>query len=255
MTIFVVLAMVVGVLLLFVAALHVISLFFMRVISGAELLILLIVFTGIMGGAISGGALSMIALTLMWIIGLALPLIQYATNRHKLGRMMREDIRKYEEGLKRQPDVPYPHRKLGDIYYDRQQWDMAAKHYQAYLEVHEINAYCHQRLERSLLLQRRQEMGLITCPVCGSENQPGAVRCEKCGFYIKGTRELMDVLTTPDMMRLWRWLMLVFLVPGLVLALIGSPTWLTGLMMCLSVVATILYMYGRIGRSERGDEA
>ena len=244
-----------GLLLIFVATLRMISLFFMRVISGVELLILLVVFGGIMGGAISGGALSMVALALMWIVGLALPLIQYAAERHQVGSMMREDIRKYEEGLKRQPDVPYPHRRLGDIYYEREQWDLAAKHYQAYLEVHEVNAYCHQRLERSLLLQRRQEMGLITCPVCGAENQSDAVRCEKCGFYIKGTREILDVLTTPEMMRLWQWLILAFVVPGLILGLTGSPTWLTGSLMCLSVVATILFLYGRISHGKRSDPA
>lgn len=244
-----------GLLLIGAAALRMIELFFMRVISGVELLILLIVYVGVMAGAVAGGALSMIALALMWLTGLALPLIQHLTNQHKISRMMQDDIRKYEEGLRRQPDVPFPHRRLGDIYYERKQWALAVKHYQAYLEVHEVNAYCHQRLERSLMLLRRQEMGLITCPVCGGENQPDAVRCVKCEFYIKGTREIIDVLTTPDMMRLWQWLVLVFLVPGVVLGLTGSPTWLTGLMMCLVVVATILYLYGRISRGKRGEQA
>ncbi len=244
-----------GLLLIGAMAFRVIDMYLMRMISGVELLILLAVYVGIMAGALSGGGLAMIALALMWVTGLALPLIQHLTQQHKMSRMMQDDIRKYEEGLKRQPDVPFPHRKLGDIYYEREQWDLAANHYQAYLEVHEINAYCHQRLERSLLLKRRQEMGLITCPVCGAENQPDAVRCEKCGFYIKGTREILDVLTTPDMMRLWRWLILAFVVPGLMLGLTGAPTWLTGSLMCLSVVATVLFLYGRIGRGKRGDEA
>lgn len=244
-----------GLLLIGAMAFRVIDMYLMRMISGLELLILLAVYVGIMAGALSGGRLAMVALALMWITGAALPLIHHQVGRHKASRMMQDDIRKYEAGLTRQPDVPYPHRKLGDIYYDRQQWDLAAKHYQAYLEVHEVNAYCHQRLERSLLLKRRQEMGLITCPVCGAENQPDAVRCEKCGFYIKGTREILDVLTTPDMMRLWRGLILAFLIPGLILGLAGAPTWLTGLMMCLVVVATVLFLYGRISRSKRGDEA
>ncbi len=255
MVIFGVLAMVVGFLLIGAMAFRVIDMYLMRMITGVEMLVLLIVYVGIMAGALSGGGLAMIALALMWVTGLALPLIHHLVGQQKVSRMMQDDIRKYEEGLKRQPDVPFPHRRLGDIYYDRQQWDLAAKHYQAYLEVHEVNAYCHQRLERCLLLQRRKEMGLITCPICGAENQPNAARCEKCQFYIKGTQEIVDVLTTPAMMRLWQWLALAFLVPGMILGLTGAPIWLTGLLMCLSVGATILFMYGRIGRSKRGDEA
>lgn len=40
-----------------------------------------------------------------------------------------QDIAKYHEALKRQPDVPYPHRKLGEIYEARHDWDRAIEHY------------------------------------------------------------------------------------------------------------------------------
>jgi len=242
-----------GLLLLVRVALNLIGLYLMREINGFELMIILAVFVGLSLGAISGGGV-LAFLLLMWLIGLTLPIMGALHNRHKLQRMTRDDIRAYEEGLRRQPDVPYPHRRLGDIYYERGDWDSAVEHYEAYLRVHNLDAYVSNRLERVLMFRRREQMGLRTCPVCGAECPGNAARCEQCGFYLKGSRELLDVLSTPEMMRIWRWVMIAFVVPGIILGLArdGSPV-LGAIMLCLSAAATIFYIYGRVTQRERSN--
>lgn len=80
------------------------------------------------------------------------------------------------------------------------------------------------------------------------------MRCAECGFYLQGPREIVDVLTTPEMMRLWRWLIVVFVVPGLILGLIGEwvPAWIGLLLLACGMVATVVFVYGRMiqpGRS------
>jgi hypothetical protein len=162
--------------------------------------------------------------------------------------MVAGDIAKYHEALKRQPDVPYPHRKLGEIYEQREDWERAIEHYQAYVEMHKDSAAVQRRLERALAARRRRDMGLVRCPVCGGDNQGDARRCEECGFYLRGGLEIMEVLTSPEAMRWWKWLILIFLVPGLVIGLLANvlPVGLSILMLTCSVVATIFFVYGRM---------
>ncbi len=240
-----------GLFLVFSLIWRLIGMCLMREINGLELFMLLVVVVGLQTAVFSGGPVGLIALALIWIIGLGSPIVNAVARKRKLRRMFADDIAKYEEGLRRQPDVPFPHRRLGDIYFDRGDWQRAADHYQSYLDVHPINAYCAQRLERSLLLKRRQDMGLRTCAVCGAENASDAARCVACGFYLRGSREIIDVLTTPEMMRIWRWVMIAFLLPAVVLGFIpDGPQWVAGLMLLVSVIATILYIYARMTGSE-----
>ena len=232
-----------------------IGMFMMREIDGLELIILLAVLVGLMFGALTGGGLSIVALVLMWMVGMAYPLINRFALQRRMNAMLRDDIRAYEEALKRQPDVPFPHRRLGDIYFDREEWDKAAEHYRKYLEIHEINAHCSNRLERALLYKRREELGLRTCPVCGAENPGEAARCEACGFYLKGVHEFMDVFATPRMMRGWRWTILGLLVIAVVLRMIGGAVeWLSVLAMILCACAAVFYIYARMTGRERGVE-
>ena len=94
-------------------------------------------------------------------------------------------------------------------------------------------------------------MGLRICPTCGTENLGDAVRCERCGFYLKGPQEIVDVLTTPEMMRIWRWLIVIFVVPGVAFSIVASlPAAIGVTLMFLAVCLAGIYLYGKLTRRE-----
>jgi hypothetical protein len=187
-------------------------------------------------------------LLLLAVVSGFIPLLPKVSNTVRGYQMVRDDIRRYQEALKRQPDVPFPHLKLGDIYKQREDWDRAIEHYQAYVEAHEQAADAKRSLERCLERKRIRDMGLRRCPICGAENPRGNTRCEECGFYLKGSAEIMSTLVTPDLMRLWKWLIVVFLVPGLIVGLLADiiPPVVSIAMLSVSVIATFLFLYGRM---------
>ncbi len=221
-----------------------------RIISSLEFVIILCLFLALMGVAISAaGVVGFFLLGLLGLVGLMIPLIPIAMQRQGLKRMLAKDIAKYYAALERQPDVPYPHRKLGEIYEQREDWDRAIEHYQAYVEIHPGSAADVQRsLERCLAAKRRRDMGIRRCPVCGADNPNELARCQECGVYVKGTQEILDTLTTPEMMRLWKWLIVVFLVPGLIIGLFPAtiPPVISLLLLMCSVIATLIFISGRM---------
>lgn len=221
-----------------------------RVLTGLEFFVLAAVFVSLIGLSFAGGLGFLVLLALGTLLITFMPALAQRIGRKQLEL---QDIARYQEALKRQPDVPYPHRKLGEIYEARADWDRAIEHYQAYLELHEHALDIKRRLERCLERRRRRDLGLRRCPVCGTDAPPEAARCEECGFYLQGPREIIDVLTTPDMMRLWRWLIVVFLVPGVLFSLFGRwiPMWIGMVLLGCSIVATIIFVYGRMTEPRR----
>lgn len=224
-----------------------------RLISFVELLVILFVIFGLMAMAaalpppIGPGALLLLFLLLLFI-----PFVPRVADAMKLQRMIRNDIAGYEAALRRNPEVPYPHRRLGDIYAEHEEWDRAIEHYRAYVHSVEAKPDVRHRLQRALTMRRRREMGLRVCPSCGTENLERAVRCEGCGFCLRGPRELVDALTAPEMMRRWKWLIVAFFVPGLVAGLLTNviPPVVILVMFACSVIATAVFLYG-LARKER----
>ena len=188
-------------------------------------------------------------LLLAVVVGI-IPLLPVVSDKARGYRMVRDDIRRYQEALKRQPDVPFPHLKLAEIYRDREDWDRAIEHYQAYVEAHEQAADAKRSLERCLERRRTRDMGLRRCPICGAESPQTSRRCTECGFYLKGSAEIMATVTTPGMMRLWKWLIVVFLVPGLAIGFMANiiPPVVSIAMLSISVIATFIFLYGRMSR-------
>jgi len=232
-----------------------IGMWVLREISGLELLIFVGVFLGLALSAIAGsggsGPGAFVLLALLWAGGMMYPALLALADRRKGRQLVRDDIAGYLAALEKQPDVPYPHRKLGDMYRDRGDWDSAIEHYQSYLEVHEGNPQVRFRLEKALTARRREAMGLRICPTCGTENLGDAVRCERCGFYLKGPQEIVDVLTTPEMMRIWRWLIVGSILPGVAFSILEALSAPVGIsLLFLAVCLTGLYLYGKLTRRE-----
>ncbi|MFW5867821.1 MAG: hypothetical protein ACOCX2_08400 [Armatimonadota bacterium] len=179
-----------------------------------------------------------------------IPLLPKLSNAARGYQLLRDDIRRYQEALRVQPDMPFPHIKLAEIYKQREDWDRAIEHYQAYIEAHEQSAEAKRNLERCLERKRARDMGLRRCPICGAENDRGNTRCSECGFYLKGSAEILSTLTTRGMMRVWKWLIAVFLLPGLLIGFMAEviPPFVSVAMLSVSVIATFIFLYGRMSR-------
>ncbi len=220
-----------------------------RLISGLELIIIQMVVVSLVGLAFMMDGLAAVGpiILLALVVGLV-PLMPGLAGRIRARQLLREDILKYRAALERQPDVPYPHLKLAQIYEKREDWDRAIEHYRSYLHRHTMSSDARRRLERCLERRRMREMGLRPCHVCGAKNSRNNVRCEECGLYLKGSAEIVEALTTPKMMGLWRWLIVVFLVPGIAIGILGDviPPEFSMILLSCSVVATLIFVYGRV---------
>ena len=221
-----------------------------KVISGGEFAAILALMLGLLGGGVTvGGVAALGMLLLLFVVALLITVMPVINQKVGARRLLARDIAQYYAALERQPDVPYPHRKLGEIYEQREDFDRAIEHYQAYVEVHRGSAADVQRsLERCLAAKRRRDMGMRRCPVCGADNPSELARCQECGVYVKGTQEILDTITTPEMMRLWKWLIVVFLVPGLIIGLFPDaiPPVISLLLLMCSVIATLIFISGRM---------
>jgi len=221
-----------------------------KVISGGEFAAILALMLGLLGGGVTvGGVAALGMLLLLFVVALLITVMPIIHQKAGARRLLARDIAGHYAALERQPDVPYPHRKLGEIYEQREDWDRAIEHYQAYVEIHPGSAADVQRsLERCLAAKRRRDMGIRRCPVCGADNPNELARCQECGVYVKGTQEIVDTLTTPEMMRLWKWLIVVFLVPGLIIGLFPAtiPPVISLLLLMCSVIATLIFISGRM---------
>jgi len=222
-----------------------------KLLNFPEFLVILLVIFGLMSAAaamrsaVGAGAFILLCLLLAFI-----PFIPRVADAVKRRQMLLHDIAGYQAALKRSPEVPYPHRKLGDIYAAHEDWDAAIDHYSAYVQMVEAKPDVRHRLKRALQARRRRDMGLRICPSCGAESPRNFVRCQQCGFYLQGLREFADVLTTPDMIFRWKLLIVVFFVPGILLGLMAEivPPVVSLVLLSASVVATVVFLWGTARR-------
>jgi len=224
-----------------------------KLISFVEFLVIIVVIFGLMAAALMlRSAIGLGALILLFLLLMFIPFIPRMADAVKRRQMLAGDISGYYATIKRDANAAYPHRKLGDIYAEHEDWERAIEHYSAYVNMVEAKPDVRQKLQRVLQAKRRRDMNLRVCPSCGVENPHGFVRCQGCGFYLKGLREFVDVLIAPEMMVRWKWLIVVFFVPGLLLGLLASviPPVISLVMLSASVIATVLFLYGR-AREER----
>ncbi|MFW5867822.1 MAG: hypothetical protein ACOCX2_08405 [Armatimonadota bacterium] len=222
-----------------------------KLLNFPEFLVILLVIFGLMGtAAATRSAVGLGAFILLFLLLVFIPFIPRVADAVKRRQMLLSDIRGYQAALKHNPEVPYPHRKLGDIYASHEDWDRAIEHYSAYVNMVEAKPDVRHRLQRVLQARRRRDMGLRVCPSCGAENPRNFVRCQECGFYLQGLREFADVLTTPDMMLRWKLLIVVFFVPGLLIGLMPEviPPVITLLLLSVSVIATVVFLWGTARR-------
>jgi len=221
---------------------------FDRLITLGELAAVLAVFAALVTGAIAtGDGVAAVLLIVNGLLALAVLVLPAASEAVIRRRMLREDIARLQAWMRKQPDVAQPHRKLAEIYEAQEDWERAIEHYHAYLELHEHSAEVALRLEHCLDVKRRHDLGLRRCPLCGTDNPAEMARCGCCGRYLEARRELMDALTTPPMLRIWRWAMVLLLAGGSVGLVLAPAQPVTGLtLLALAGFAMLIFVYGRM---------
>jgi len=229
---------------------HLFSMYMMREINGPEVALMGGVFAGLLASAIAAASAGSIGLfVLVFILGASFPAMQALGRRRRLSKLERQDIAAYLAALRQQPDVPFPHRRLGEIYQAGENWDKAVEHYQAYLEMHEHSADVARKLERCLVRKRRQDLGLLRCPKCGADNPRKQPRCTNCGFYLRGSQEIVDALAAPGTLRALRWVIIIAVPLGTILSFVEAvhPV-LAVLLLFAGVLAALIYWYVKLTR-------
>jgi len=226
------------------------GLYMMREINGLELFVVLTLYLGLALGAVAAfGAGAIGPMALLVVVAGAFLAAPPLIGRRKLRKLQTQDIAAYLTALDAQPDVPYPHKRLGEIYQQRGDWDKAVKHYQAYLAIHEHSADVARKLERSLAAKRRKDLGLVRCPSCGHDNPPGETRCGRCGFYLRGMAEIMDSFDRKEVSRILLWVTVIAIPLGTLLVFLesGARVFAT-IFLFFGACAAFFYWYARLTR-------
>ena len=228
------------------------GLYMMREISGLEFFVMLALYLGLMLGAIGACAASgnIGPLFLLCLVGAAFLAVPGIVGRRRLRKRETQDIAAYLAALDEQPDVPYPHKRLGEIYQAQGNYDKAVEHYQAYLAIHELSADVSRKLKKALVSKRRKDLGLVRCPSCGTDNQPGETRCSNCGFYLRGMAEIAETLTRKEASRILLWVVLITIPLGTILTFLESvhPVFAT-IFLFFGACAAFFYWYARLTRA------
>jgi len=232
------------------------GLYMMREISGLELFVMLALYLGLTLGAIGASSTSPSPISaigplfLLCLVGAAFLAVPGIVGRRRLRKLETQDIAAYLAALEKQPDVPYPHRRLGEIYQAHGDYDKAVEHYQAYLAIHAESGDVASKLKKALVAKRRKDLGLVRCPQCGTDNAPGATRCTNCGFYLRGMAEIAETFTRKEVSRILLWVVLIAIPLGTVLSFLEwvHPVFAT-IFLFFGACAAFFYWYARLTRA------
>jgi hypothetical protein len=101
-------------------------------LSVAEAIVCVSVYLGF-GGAAAWASGTPFGLALLCVaVGAAVgyPLFRWTRDRMILQQMVLEDLQKHLQTIEARPTIPYAYGKVGDIYFQREQWDMALAYYE-----------------------------------------------------------------------------------------------------------------------------
>lgn len=227
--------------------LRVIGMYFEREITFGELAGWTIAYIGALAttiaawGTPAGPLLALMTLAL----GLVYPVGSYLLEKRGLQRMRQEDILGCFQALKDRPNIPYPYRKLGDIFYASQDFALAAKYYTAYLKITK-EAKIKARLQQCERKQRIAETKARICPQCGAENPRNTSHCIECGELQPGLWELLEQFRGRQIARLLLWAVGISMVLALVLAFVGilHPI-ITIALYAIAIMGLTIYLYVR----------
>jgi len=188
-------------------------------------------------------ALMTLALTLVG------PVTSYLANWRGLRQMRERDIANYLQMAKERPEIPYPHEKLGDIFFASSDYGLATHHYRAYLKTMK-SGRIKARLEQCERYQRIKETQARICPKCGAENPSFVTHCIQCGEPQPGLWEILEQFRGRKGYSALLWLGGGSMGLALILSFLGvlHPIYAAGLYV-IAFCGLFVYVYLRVSTS------
>ncbi len=175
------------------AVLRMITMCLDREISGSELLVWLFVYLAAFSMAIAswGTPLFVPVMILCLALAVAYPLGNYLVEIHGHWRMRNEDIAAYARAVEENPNNPYPLKRLGDIFFDSNDYEVAVNYYKQYLARFKDPRIV-RRMERAEEFMRQSSVETRICPNCSAANPKGVSHCIECGELFPGLQEFLS---------------------------------------------------------------
>jgi len=241
-----------------VAVLRMFTMYLDREISGSELLIWLFVYLAAFSMAFAawGTPLFIPIVLLCLALAVAYPLGTYLVEIHGRWRMRNEDIAAYARAAEENPNNPYPLKRLGDIFFDSQDYEVAVKYYKQYLARFKDPRIV-RRLERAEQFMQQSPAETRICPNCSAANPKGVSHCIKCGESLPGIQEFLEPFQGRKGISILLWTAGVMMAIGLGLVVLQVLTeWFAPLlayilvpfMFLAAITAFFIYIYVRISR-------
>jgi len=175
------------------AVLRMFTMYLDREISGSELLVWLFVYLAAFSMAFAtwGTPLFMPIVLLCLALAVAYPVGTYLVEIHGRWRMRNEDIAAYARAAEENPNNPYPLKRLGDIFFDSHDYEVAVKYYKQYLARFKDPRIV-RRLERAEEFMQQSPAETTICPNCSAANPKGVSHCIECGELLPGIQEFLE---------------------------------------------------------------
>ncbi len=241
-----------------VAVVRMFTMYLEQEVSCSELLVWLFVYLAAFSMAIaSWGTPLFIPIVLLCLaLAVAYPLGTYLVEIHGHWRMRNEDIVAYARAAEQNPNNPDPLRRLGDIFFDSHDYELAANYYKQYLARFK-DARVARRLARAEEFAQQSPAETRVCPNCTAANPKGVSHCIECGELLPGIQEFLEPFRGRRGISILLWTAGVTMTIGLGLVVLQVLTArfapllayiLVPFMFLVAITAFFVYIYVRVGR-------
>lgn len=223
------------------------GLLIMREISGLEFVLYSGIFLSlvVMGG-LGKPPFGAAALLIAAILAIAFPLARYWGNAAALAMMDRQDIARYKLTVEKRPELPYPYRKLAEIYYRQGHYGAAAEWYQKYVTLTN-DPEVKFRIRRCQEMMEKATERVKLCTECRHENPGDARYCVNCGAILPGVWEIIQAFRGKAGTRYLLTVALLSLALGVVLGLVSQLNHIYAMTFFLIAGAALVYLlYKRV---------
>ena len=240
------------------AVVRMFTMYLEREVSCGELLVWLFVYLAAFSMAFAswGTPLFTPIVLLCLALAVAYPLGNYLVEIHGRWRMRNEDIAAYARAAEKNPNNPYPLKRLGDIFFDSQDYEAAASYYKQYLARFKDPRIV-RRLARAEEFAQQSPAETRICLNCSATNPKGVSHCIECGELLPGIQDLLEPFRGRKGISILLWTAGVTIAIGLGLVVLQVLTArfvpllayiLVPFMFLVAITAFFVYIYVRASR-------
>lgn len=195
-----------------------------------------------------GGPLSLGAVGAAALLAIGFPVARRISNQLALDRIDAQDIARYEHSVRKRPEIPYPYRRLAELYAKRGNYAAAVEWYERYVaRAPQDESEVHHRRKRCLEMMQQADAHPRICAECRRVSPREARHCVHCGAMLPGWWEVIEAFRG----RAGRGYLLTVaaacLVVGVILGMIAAlPRVLSVLLLWVAAAAFVYYLYKRV---------